>query len=217
MAARRSRSNSRRSALTSLLLLLLAGAFLASGGRLNGQLLNQDILLEVSGLPSLTAHTPHSADALLASLDTVFHDHDICCGKDSALEDSAAAADAKSLKDVAIKLEGRHLLGDGRPVKITAEYLTPDQVSAGHLIAMMRQQHAPLMEWNSHVYVVHGIVYLWTASGNPESGATEESVIHKFLLWDTRYSDSRREVVFDRTTEDANKVLGLLFLEAKLQ
>jgi hypothetical protein len=200
-----------------LLLLLLADSFLASGDRLRGQILNQDTTLEVSGLPTLTAHTPHSADALLASLDTVFHDHDICCGKDSALEDSAAAAEPKSLKDVASKLEGRHLLGDGRPIKVTAEYLTPDHVSAGHLIAMMTQQHAPLMEWNSHVYVVYGIVYLWTAAGNPESGATEESVIHKFLLWDTRYSDSRREVVFDRTTEDANKVQGLLFLEAKLQ
>jgi hypothetical protein len=217
MAARRLRSSSRRSALAWLLLLLLADSFLASGDRLRGQILNQDTTLEVSGLPTLTAHTPHSADALLASLDTVFHDHDIYCGKDSALEDSAAAAEPKSLKDVASKLEGRHLLGDGRPIKVTAEYLTPDQVSAGHLIAMMTQQHAPLMEWNSHVYVVHGIVYLWTAAGNPESGATEESVIHKFLLWDTRYSDSRREVVFDRTTEDANKVQGLLFLEAKLQ
>lgn len=206
-------SSSRRSGVASLLLLLAAVAFC---DRASGQVLNQDTTLEVSGLPMVTARAPHSADALLAALDTVFHDRDICCGKDSALEDSAAAADPKSLKDVASKLGGRHLLGDGRPIKVTAEYLTPDQVSAGQLITMMTQQHAPLMEWNSHVYVVHGIVYLWTSSGNPESG-TEETVIHKFLLWDTRYSDSRREVVFDRTTEDANKVQGLLFLDAKLQ
>jgi len=30
------------------------------------------------------------------------------------------------------------------------------------------------MRWNSHVYVVHGIVYRWTASSTPEgSGQTE--------------------------------------------
>ena len=207
----------RRAGLAPLILLLSAGSFLGFSNPVSGQVLNQDLTLEVSSLPRITARTPHSGDALLASLDTVFHDPDICCGKDSALEDSAAAADPKSLRDVAGKLEGRHLLGDGRPIKVTAEYLTPDEVNAGHLISMMTQQHAPLIEWNSHVYVVHGIVYLWIASGSPDSGATEESVIHKFLLWDTRYSDSRREVVFDRTTEDANKVQGLLFLEAKLQ
>jgi hypothetical protein len=207
------RGSSRRRRLVSLLLFTAVGL----SDRVSGQILNQDITVEVSGLPSLTAHTPHSADALKASLETVFQDPDICCGKDSALEDSAAAADPKSLKDIAGKLEGRHLLGDGRPIKVTAEYLTPDHVIAGQLISMLTQQHAPLMEWNSHVYVVHGIVYVWTGSGNPESGTTEETVIHKFLLWDTRYSDSRRQVVFDRTTEDANKVQGLLFLEAKLQ
>jgi len=39
------------------------------------------------------------------------------------------------------------------------------------------------------------------------------TVIRKFLLWDTRYSDSRREVIFDRETEELNKVGGLLFLQ----
>jgi hypothetical protein len=199
-----------------LALLPLLFTTLGLSVRAGGQILNQDITVEVSGLPSVTARTPHSADTLLAALGTIFHDPDICCGKDSALEDGAAAADPKSLKDIAGKLEGRHLLGDGRPIKVTAEYLSPDQVIAGQLIAKLTQQHAALMEWNSHIYVVHGIVYLWAASGNPESG-TEETVIHKFLLWDTRYSDSRREVVFDRTTEDASKVQGLLFLEARLQ
>jgi len=41
--------------------------------------------------------------------------------------------------------------------------------------------------------------------------------IHKFLLWDTRFSDSRRTVVFDRETEDPGKVQGLLFLQLEPQ
>jgi len=163
------------------------------------------------------ARTHGSSDVLLTSLDTVFHDRDVCCGKDSALEDSVSAADAKSLKDVASKLNGRHLLSDGRPIMVTAEYMAPDQVSSGRLIRMILDQHALLMLWNSNLYVVHGIVYRWTASGDPTTSVVTMTVIHKFLLWDVRYSDSRREVVFDRLIDDASKVQGLLFVDAKPQ
>jgi hypothetical protein len=182
-----------------------------------GQIAKPDQEIEVHDLPSLVARSPHSADVLLTSLDTIFHNREICCGKDSALEDSAQQVDPKSLKDAASELEGRHLLSDGRAVKVTAEYLTPDKVNAGHLIAMILDQHAPLMEWNSHLYVVHGIVYHWTVNSNPETTELEQSVIHKFLLWDLRYSDTQREVVFDRLTDDMNAVQGVLFLEAKIE
>ena len=141
----------------------------------------------------------------------------MCCGKDSALEDGAAAADPGSLKDVASKLQGRHLLGDGRPIKVTASFLTPDAVNSGLLITWFQNQHAALMQWDSHIYVVHGIVYMWTANYSPDGGGQSGTVIHKFLLWDTRFSDSRREVVFNRDTDDLNKVQGFLFAEAKPQ
>lgn len=184
-------------------------------GVAQGQVLYQDQVLESGNLPSLTARTPHRADVLLTSLDTVFHDHDICCGKDSALEDSAAAADPRSLRDAASRLQGRHLLSDGRPIVVTATYLTPDAVNSGLLITWFLNHHAALMQWNSRVYVVHGIVYMWTASGSPDSGEQTGTLIHKFLLWDTRYSDSRREVVFNRDTDDLSKVQGFLFVDAK--
>jgi hypothetical protein len=183
----------------------------------HGQVLYQDQVLEVRGLPSLMARSPHSADVLLTSLDIVFHDREVCCGKDSALEDSAGAADPKSLKDVASKLQGRHFLGDGRPIIVTATYVTPDAVNSGMLITWFQNHHAALMQWNSRVYVVHGIVYQWTASGTPDTGQQSGTVIHKFLLWDTRYSDSRREVVFNRETDDLSKVDGFLFVDAKPQ
>jgi hypothetical protein len=67
-------------------------------------------------------------------------------------------------------------------------------------------------------YVVHGIVYMWTANYDPISGSGgTSSLIHKFLLWDTRYQDSRREVVFNRDSDDLSKVQGFLFVEAKPQ
>ena len=74
------------------------------------------------------------------------------------------------------------------------------------------------MIWDSHLYVVYGVVYRWVwVGGTTEGGATARTVIRKFLLLDTRYSDSRREVVFTRDTNDADKVQGLLFLQFKPQ
>lgn len=173
----------------------------------------RDQEVQVHDLPSLKARTNDPSDVILTSLDTVFHDKEVCCGRDSALVDSAQAADPKSLKDVAAKLAGRHLLSDGRPIKIAAEYLAPDAVSAGHLVTMIANQHAPLMQWKSHLYVVHGVVLTWVEDAS--TGATAV-VIRRFLLWDVRFADSRRSVVFDRETKDISKVQGLLFFEAQM-
>ncbi len=186
-------------------------------GLAEGQLLYTDQEIQAHNLPSLMARSPHSSDVWLTSLDTVFHNHEICCGKDSALEDSAAAADPKSLKDAVTKLQGRHLLSDGRPVMVTATYVTPEAVNSGILITWFQNEHAALMRWNSHIYVVHGIVYMWTASATPDGSGQTGTLIRKFLLWDVRFSDSRRAVVFDRDTDDLSKVEGFLFVDAKPQ
>jgi hypothetical protein len=170
--------------------------------------------IHVHDLPVLTAKSQHSFDMLSAAVATILGAKDVCCGKDSALEDSLERADEKSLKDVADRLQGRHLLSDGRPIMVMTEYLTPDQASAGHLITMLAANHVPLIMWNSHVYVVHGISYVESQDMN--SGSIVYTT-HKFFLWDTRYADSRREVVFDRLSEDVSKVQGLLFLEWKPQ
>lgn len=178
-----------------------------------GQVSYPEKAIHIHDLPSLTARSTHASDVLAASLEIVFNDKEVCCGKNSALEDSVQASDPKSLKDTASKLQGRHLLSDGRPIMVTAEYLTPDQVSAGHLIYMLAANHAPLMLWNSHLYIVDGVSYV----ENVDTDGGVSYVTHKFFLQDTRFSDSRREVSFDRVTEDAGKVQGLLFLQAAPQ
>jgi hypothetical protein len=178
-----------------------------------GQASYPDQEIHIHDLPTPTARTPHASDVLAASLEIIFKDKEVCCGKDSALEDSVQSADPKSLKDIAGKLQGRHLLSDGRPIMVTAEYLTPDQVSAGHLIYMLAANHAPLMLWDLHLYVVDGASYVETI--DPDGGVYY--VTHKFFLQDTRFSDSRREVTFDRVTEDGSKVQGLLFLRVEPQ
>jgi hypothetical protein len=196
----------------SRVLAAFAGLSFVACGSAFGQLIGQDTTVEVHDLPSLVSTSHDRSKVLLTSLDTIVHDKAICCGRDSALVDAAQAADPNSLKDIASKLDGRHLMGDGRPIKVTTEYMTPDQVRAGHLIALVEQQHAALMMWNDHLYVVHGVVYIWAMSGSGETAA-EVPVIHKILLWDTRFSDSHREVVFDRETGDVSKVQGLMFVQ----
>lgn len=192
----------------------LVGLCLALGGLASGQFLYQDNEIQVHDLSSLMARTPHASDVLLTSLDTIVHDHDICCGRDSALVDSAEAADPHSLKDVAGKLDGRHLLGDGRPIKVRARYVDIDAMNSGEIVAAITNQHAPLVEWDSHIYVVRGVIFFWTPyGGGGDRGYMPVTVIRKFLLLDTRYSDSRRNVVLDRETADLTKVNGMLFLQ----
>jgi hypothetical protein len=43
------------------------------------------------------------------------------------------------------------------------------------------------------------------------------NAIHKILLVDTRFSDARRQVTFDRLADDWGKVQGLVMLKAAPQ
>ena len=162
--------------------------------------------IRVSGLPGLIARSEEPSDVLLTSLDTVLHDRSLCCGVDSALGDSAEKANPLSLKDAVSQLQGRHLLSDGRPITVTAEYFEPAAINSGMLIGTLRDKHALLLEWNSHVYVCYGAVYDAIYDDN---GSLLYS-IRKFLLLDARYSNSRRRVVFNRESDDWSKVQGML-------
>ncbi len=167
----------------------------------------------IDDLPAVTARSRHAADVLAASAEIVFHDKEVCCGKDSALEDAVAGADPRSLQEVADKLRGRRLLSDGRPIMVTADYVPAASIVAGLLIGDLKEKQALLMEWNSHVYVVYGVIFDRTVD---QSGGLTDA-IHKLLLLDTRFSGPRREVVFDRLTDDWGKVQGLLMLKATPQ
>ncbi len=189
----------------------IVASFLVVCGLTYGQVAYPEQEVSVHDLPALTARSAHAPDVLMTSLEMLFNDKEACCGKNSALEDSVESADPKSLKNIASKLQGRHLLSDGRPIMVTTEFLTPDQVNAGQLIAMIRNDRGALMMWNSRLYVLYGVTYVPTVdySTNQTTYA-----VHKFLLQDVRFSDSRRSVTFDRLTEDVSKVQGLLFVQA---
>jgi len=169
---------------------------------------NQDV--RVPQLPQLMARTHDLSDVLLTSLDIVFHDPDVCCGKNSALEDRALTADPLSLKEIASKVRGRQLLSDGRPIMISADILptSPSLDISWQIIGLLRDKQALLLVWKSHLYVLYGAVFDEVGS---EDGSTA-FMIHKLLLLDTRYSGSRREVIFNRDTDDWSEVEGMLRL-----
>lgn len=170
--------------------------------------------VRVSGLPTLMARNHDPSNVLLTSLDMIIHDRNICCGKDSALEDSAERSDPASLKDVAARLQGRHLLSDGRPIMVSADYVEPAAINSGMLIGTLQAKQALLIQWNGHLYVCYGVTYRKDYDSNTN---TELDTILKLLLIDTRYSDSRREVVFDRATDDWSKVGGMLHVTTAAQ
>jgi hypothetical protein len=165
--------------------------------------------VHISGLPALKARTKDPSDVLKTSLDTIVNNPEICCGKDSGLVDSVERADPTSLKDVAAKLQGRQLMGDGRPIMVTASYIAPDEIGADALINTLQAKQALLMEWNSHIYVLYGVTYRKDYDPN---GAMLDTIL-TLLLIDTRYADSRREIVFDRQTDDWSKVQGVLLVK----
>ena len=169
---------------------------------------NQEV--RVPQLPALMARTHDLSDVLLTSLDIVFHDPGICCGKDSALADRAQTADPLSLKEIAAKVGGRQLLSDGHPVVITADFLPTDPTVdiSWQIVGALRDKQAPLIVWNSQLYVLYGAAF--DEVGNDDGSSA--FMIHKLLLLDTRYSGSRRAVTFNRETDDWSKVQGMLRL-----
>jgi hypothetical protein len=179
----------------------------------NAQTYYPNTQVRIGDLPPITAKSKDPEDALAASLEILLRDKDVCCGKNSALEDDVQRTDPKSLKDVATKLRGRHLLSDGRALLVTAEFVPATSLVGGTFIGTLNDKQPLLMEWNLHLYVVYGVVY--STAYSPEGGRTDS--ILKIFLVNPRYSDQRREVLFDRQTDDWGKVQGLLRLKAALQ
>lgn len=171
-------------------------------------LFRPNLEIRVANLPALMARSKDGSDVLLTSLDIVFRDHEICCGRDSALEDAAQAADPRSMKDIITKLQGRHLLSDGRPINVSVMDLISAGMTPSPIVDALNQKHALLLMWNSRLYVLYGALY----DESIYDDGTRVDTVNKFYLLDTRYSGIRRQVVFSRTTDSWSDVQGLLLL-----
>jgi hypothetical protein len=198
-----------------LLLIVVSGFAFAQENPGGYTTLHPNQEFRIPQLPAIMARSHDPGDVLLTSLDIAFRDPDICCGKNSALDDRALAADPLSLKDIASKINGKWRLGDGRPVQITADFVPQGGTIdiSRQIIGPLLDKHPLLLVWNSHLYVLYGAVY--DELGDPIDGV--EYMIHKLFLLDARYSDSRREVTFNRDTDDWGKVQGVLLLTVSVE
>ncbi len=111
-----------------------------------------------------------------------------------------------SLTELSAKLQGRHLLSDGRPIVVNAEYVPQSSINAYVMISALLDQHASLIEWKSHLYVLYGAIFDETLY----SSGQRQFVVHKLLLLDPRFSDQRRETEFNRESDDWGKIHGIL-------
>jgi hypothetical protein len=171
---------------------------------------NQEV--RIANLPSLTAPSTNPSAVLATAVETILHDKGVCCGKDSALED-AVRSNPPSLKELSVKLQGRHVLSDGRHVMVNAEYVPQSSITSDRMIGALLEQHAPLIEWKSHLYVLYGAIFDKTLY----STGRAQFAIRKLFLRDPRFSDERSEVEFNRGADDWGKIEGFMTLSVVRQ
>lgn len=167
---------------------------------------NQEV--QVASLPSVIAASRSKSDVMEASVATAVIDPDVCCGRNSALVDRVESANGRSLMLLGEKVRGKHYLDSGLSIVVTEQYWPVGSVHPENIISFLMAQHPLLMVWSGHLYVVHGALF---DEWRYYSGA-RTYVIKKLLLLDTRFSDARRYVSFDRQTDDWGKVTELLAL-----
>jgi hypothetical protein len=156
---------------------------------------------EVTSLPAITAASSSDHAVLVASLATVMMQSEVCCDRDSALEAQIPAGGNSSLR-------GKQSLGSGLAIAVDDQYWSGATVNVEDIIVALMAQHPLLMEWNGHLYVLYGAVF----DEYVYSSGTTQHILKTLSLIDTRYSDQRRKVSFDRQADDWGKVDGLLKL-----
>ena len=160
----------------------------------------------ITSLPSAVADSTSDSAVLTASVEMIVVEPDVCCGRNSALADQVPAA--KTLKELGERLRGKHVLDTGSSILVTDQYWSGASVNAEDIVGSLLAKRPLLMDWNSHLYVLDGAVF----DEYRYSSGRVAHVIRKLLLVDTRFSDNRRQVVFDRQKDDWGKVSGLLAL-----
>ena len=168
---------------------------------------NQRVTADV---PTYISTSADPLETLEATVATVLRDPTICCGKGSSLYARLLPMDARSLPRVAERLRGKHSFPYGSAFTIEDRYWPRESVHAEDILASLMQKRPLLMDWDGHIYALYGTVF----DLNKHSSGVEERIVRSFLLLDTRYSDGRRFVRFDREKDSWQKVRG--FLEFKV-
>jgi hypothetical protein len=194
----------------STLLLIVASCSATAYGQADqayGYVFHPNQEVRVESLPSIVAASKNESDVMAASIATAVMEQDVCCGRNSALEDQVPSS-VKSLKELGEKLRGKRYLNSGETISVADQYWSGTSVNPQSIVGSLIAQRPLLMDWDGHLYVVYGAVFDEYKYDN----GNIEWVIKKLSLVDTRFSDHRRYIIFDRQTDDWGKVTGLLAL-----
>jgi hypothetical protein len=192
-------------------LLLITFYCVSAHGQLDGSygyVFHPNQKVRVESLPSIVAASRSESDVMAASLAIAVRDRAVCCGRKSALEDQAAAAEGTSLKELGAALRGKHYLDSGETIVVADQYWSGAEANPQGIVGSLMAQCPLIMDWDGHLYVVYGALF---DEYRYYSGDITW-VIKKLSLVDPRFSDKRRYVSFDRQTDDWGKVTGLLAL-----
>lgn len=164
--------------------------------------------VQIASLPSAVAASTSESAVLAASVATAVMERDVCCDRNSALEDQITSAKKGSLREVGEELRGKHYLDNGSPIFVADQYWPGASVNADDIVASLMAQRPLLIDWNGRLYVMYGAVF----DEYKYNSGLAVHVIRTLLLVDARFSDRRRYVSFNRQTDDWGKVTGLLAL-----
>jgi hypothetical protein len=142
-SANRSNSTSKTIFFQLLLLYLSAVPGFSQPEALRTFLPDQEIY--VAHLPSMKSPSAEPSAVLATALETIIQDGDVCCGKDSGLE-SAVLSSPPSLSALSTKLQGKHVVGNGLSVIVSAKYTPSGSINPGLVIGALLDQQPMLFQ-----------------------------------------------------------------------
>jgi len=143
----------------STLLLLVFSCSVNANGQSEGEryVFHANQELRVAPLPTVVADSTSESAVLAASVATAVMERDVCCGRNSALEDQVGTK--LSLRALGERLRGKHYLDNGSPILVADQYWSGASVNAENIIGSLMAQRPLLMDWNGHLYVLYGAVF----------------------------------------------------------
>jgi hypothetical protein len=149
--------------------------------------------------------------SLSALLQAIFHDPEVCCDKDSALQHDVELLASNSLQAVNDKLKGRHVMRDGRWVTIDTQYAGEASIVSAALISNVLQGQLVLLEWDSHVYLLKSVTFDETRY----TDGTSDYVIRGMMVLDPQSKTKNMEVNYNRQKDDWGNIKSLLIVTAQ--
>ncbi len=194
-----------------LLCLLLAFATIAAQDTSYPSLVvhpNQEVT--VKNLHLKLARWPGETAALAGALETILDFPQLCCGRNSSIPALPASARSNSLQEIAAKLNGKHVLSDGRPVFVAAHYFSASAITSHQIVAFLMENQALLVQWDSHFFVLSGAVF----DDKVYSDGNRDIILRKLRLFDPDATAAAHEITFDREKDQWSEVQGFLLIKA---